>query len=185
MKLRMLLATLSIALTFGGATQASAQNVTQNAPSGLIGWSVSAPLCTKLAGSAALAINYSAPSFVAFAPGAFGTVSLICDMPGIMNGLTWANINTLALAFSNDTAGLGCGAEVYLVDRTTATPVSHWGTNPFTLYRGIWTAEIPQPTLPQNHTFDVEFHLSRPQSAVNSCSPAVYAGFLERVTVIP
>lgn len=117
-------------------------------------------------------------------PNAYGTVTLICDMPGIMNRLSWANINALAFTFSNATAGLGCGAEVQLVDRTTATPVSHWATDPFTFYDGIWTAEIPQPTLPQNHTYDVEFRLHRPQSAVNSCHPAVYAGFLESVNII-
>src|ERR1043165_4802641 len=68
MKLRMVIASLPVlAFTLAGVNQASAQRVTQNAPSGLIGWSTSAPLCTKVAGSAALAINYSAPSFVAFA----------------------------------------------------------------------------------------------------------------------
>jgi hypothetical protein len=184
MKIRMLIASLPVALTLAGANQASAQSVTQNAPSGLIGWSKSAPLCTKVAGSAALAINYSAPSFVTFAPNAYGTVTLICDMPGIMNGLSWANINALAFTFSNATAGLGCGAEVHLVDRTTATPVSHWATDPWTVYNGIWTAEIVQPRLPQNHTYDVEFRLHRPQSAVNSCHPAVYAAFLEQIPII-
>ena len=185
MKIRMLIASLPVALTLAGANQASAQTVTQNGPSGWIGWSVSAPLCTKVAGSAAIAINYSGPSFVAFAPNAYGTVALICTMPGIMNGLSWANINALAFTFSNATAGLGCSAEVQLVDRTTATPVSHWATNPLTVYHGIWTAEIFQPRLPQNHTYDVEFYLHRPQSAVNSCNPVVYAGFLEGISVIP
>lgn len=184
MRIRMLIACLPVALTLTWANQASAQSVTQNAPSGVIGWSTSAPLCTKVAGSAALAINFSAPSFVAFAPGAYGTVTLICNMQGIMNGLSWAHINALAFTFSNATAGLGCGAEVQLVDRTTATPVSHWATNPMTVYNGIWTVEILQPTLPQNHTYDVEFRLHRPQSAVDSCSPAAYAGFLERVQII-
>ena len=185
MKIRMLIACLPVALTFAGANRACADTVTQNAPSGWIGWSVSAPLCTKVAGSAAIAIDYSAPSNVAFAPNAYGTVVLICNMPGIMNGLSWANINALAFTFTNGTAGLGCGAEVQLVDRTTATPVTHWATNPLTVYNGIWTAEILQPRLPQNHTYDVEFRLHRPQSAVNSCHPAVYAGFLEAVSVIP
>jgi len=173
--------------TFAGANEASAQSitVTQNPPSGLIGWSTSAPLCTKIAGTAAFAINYSAPSFVAFAPGAYGTVGLICEMPGIMNGLNWANINFLAFTFSNPTPGLGCSAEVQLVDRTTATPVSHWATDPMTFYAGVWTAEIPQRTLPQNHTYDVEFYLHRPQSAVDSCHPAAYAGFLESIFIIP
>jgi hypothetical protein len=185
MKIRTLIVSLPVvALTLAGANQAPAQGVTQNAPSGAIGWSTSAPLCTKLAGSADVAINYSAPSFVAFAPNAYGTVNLICNMPGIMNGLSWANINALAFTFSNATAGLGCSAEVFLVDRTTATPVSHWATDPLTVYNGIWTAEIVQPTLPQNHTYDVEFRLTRPQSEVNSCHPAVYAGFLESLSGI-
>jgi hypothetical protein len=184
MKLRMLIASLPVALIFACGNQASAQTVTQNGPSGVIGWSTSAPLCTKVAGSAAIAINYSAPSFVSFADNAYGTVTLICNMPGIMNGLSWANINALAFTFTNGTAGLGCGAEVQLVDRTTATPVSHWATDPMTVYNGIWTAEIVQPRLPQSHTYDVEFRLHRPPSAVNTCRPAVYAGFLEGIPVI-
>ena len=120
MKLRILSASLPVvALALAGANQACAQTLTQNGPSGLIGWSTSAPLCTKVAGSAAFAIDYSGPSFVAFAPNAYGTVTLICNMPGIMNGLSWPYINALAFTFTNATAGLGCGAEVQLVDRTT------------------------------------------------------------------
>jgi hypothetical protein len=179
MKIRMFIAFLPVALTLAGANQASAQTVTQQGPLGTIGWSVSAPLCTKVAGSAAIAIDYSAPSSVSFAPNAYGTVTLICNMPGIMNGLTWASINVLAFTFTNATAGLGCSAEVQLVDRTTATAIAHWATNPLIVYNGIWTAEVGSTRLPQNHTYDVEFRLHRPQSAVNSCHPAVYAGFLE------
>src|SRR3954447_21573424 len=114
MKIRMLIASLPVALTLAGANQASAKTVTQHGPSGLIGWSTSAPLCTKVAGSAAFAIDFSGPSSVTLAPNAYGTVTLICNMPGIMNGLSWPYINALAFTFSKATAGLGCPLTLHL-----------------------------------------------------------------------
>ena len=182
MKIKTSIMALAAALTLVGASQAHAQQLDQNGPLGNSGWSSSAPLCKILPGSAASAVNYSAPSFMTFAPNSYGTIGLICNMNGITNGLTPLDMNAIAFSFSNPNPEAGCTATVQLVDRTTATPVYYWTTGRSTNYKGIWTVNTGSPSrgsLYFNHTYDVEMYLSRPQSAVNSCNPIAYAAFLE------
>jgi hypothetical protein len=152
-------------------------------PSGDIGWSSSAPLCQVLPGSAASFTNYSAPSSVSFAAKSFGTIGLICNVPGIM--VDPRTIGYIVFTFSNPNASSGCTASVQLVDRTTAAPIQSWTTPPLTSYTDIWTALIPfdYPLngLDMRHTYDVEMYLYRPKSDSN-CNPTAYAAYL---AVIP
>jgi hypothetical protein len=185
MKIKTLFASLLVAgIRLACADQSYAQLLDQNGPLGIIGWSSSAPLCQVLPGSAASFINYSAPSSVSFAANSYGTIGLICNMPGIMNGLTPNDINDVAFTFSNPNASSGCTASVQLVDRTTATPVYSWATPQSTSYNGIWTVNAGSQTigsLNAGHTYDVEMYLYRPNSlsGVSHCNPTVYAVFLE------
>jgi hypothetical protein len=113
----------------------------------------------------------------------FGTIGLICNMPGIMNGLDPNLIGGLAFTFSNPNAS-GCTASVELVDRTTAAAIKSWNTPPLTSYTGVWTANIAFDsvvnTLDLSHTYDVEMYLYRPKSNSN-CNPTAYAAYLEKV----
>jgi hypothetical protein len=186
MKIKTLFASFLVAgIGFACADQSHAQFLDQNGPFGAIGWSSSAPLCQVLPGSAASFTNYSAPSSVSFAANSFGTIGLICNMPGIMNGLTPSDMNYVAFTFSNPNASSGCTASVQLVDRTTATPVYSWATPQSTSYNGIWTVNAGSPTISSlnaGHTYDVEMYLYRPKSlaGVYNCNPTAYAAFLER-----
>ena len=185
MKIKTLFASFLLAgLGLACADTAHAQFVYPNGPGESIGWSSSAPLCQVLPGSVASFTNYSAPSSVSFAANSYGTIGLICNMPGIMNGWAPNDMNAVAFTFSNPNASSGCTASVQLVDRTTATPVYSWATPETTNYNGIWTANAGSPTINSlnvSHTYDVEIYLYRPKSLVGvyHCNPTAYAVYLE------
>lgn len=172
-------------INLAGANLASAQalqTISHNGPNGTIGWSTSAPVCQKMDWSAPISTNFGGPSFVGFAPGASGSVVLMCNVNGISNGLNFSHINTLEFVFSNATAGFGCSVEIQLVDRTTLTTGVRWATDSMTVYSGVTTVNIGGfPALLPTHTYDLEFYVRRPPSAVNICNPVVYAAYLAHV----
>lgn len=169
---------LSAAIFLACANESHAQYF----PLSAIGWSSSAPLCQILPGSAASFDNYSAPSSVSFAANSFGTIGLICNVNGIMNGLRPGQMNGGAFTFSNPDPFSGCTASVQLVDRTTATPVYAWTSDTGYIFSGMTTIALGSPGLSMDptHTYDVEMYLYRPKSpsGKNQCNPIAYAAYI-------
>jgi len=97
-----------------------------------------------------------------------------------MNGLLPADINAVALRFSNPTPAAGCAISVYFVDRLTGEVVG-WASDKSQNRTDVWTANVylqgvrPQPP----HAYDVNVYLFRPQSAGNSCNPVAFGMFME------
>lgn len=184
MKIKLLFSVLAITVGLTAVNQANAQDIEPIvAPVGLVGWNSPASLCQTMPGSAQSSVDYAVGA-VSFAPGASGTIGLICHMPGVMNGVDPKKMTGLALSFSNPNAPAGCDVSVYMVDRTTgaATGEKLKSGN----FQGVWTANLPisqtvgPPVLPPvlNHTHDVDVYLSRSQTAGESCNPVAFGMFL-------
>lgn len=190
-KIQLFITSAVIALGLGGAHQTFAQTlspfVNQNPPSTEVGWNTPASLCQILPGSAQSTVDYVGGS-VSFAPNASGTIGLICNMPGTMNGLIPAGhpVDYVALSFSNPNVAAGCTASVFMIDRATGA-VDGWTSDKSTNFSGIWTAHAPlnkTAPLATNHTHDVDVYLFRPASAGNTCNPMARGMFTEYVNVI-
>jgi hypothetical protein len=183
MKIKMFMASLALALSLASANQLLAQvTLDKTGPAGSIGWSSSATLCKILPGSAPSTLYYPAGT-VTFGKNNFGTIGLICSMPGIVNGNDPRLINNVAFSFSNPNDQYGCSVSVYFVDRTTGLS-NGWASDRSRDFSGIWTANVGLNgnTLPlTNHTYDVDIYLYRPRSGINLCNPIAYSAFMEQV----
>jgi hypothetical protein len=204
MKTRLLI--IALTLNLASATLMLAQQ--QTGPSGIIGWSESAILCKALPTSAPSSFNYVTGA-VTFTATSYGTIGLLCTVPGIANQLApdaqglpslpknlsgtvdagvgcdtpGCGINSFAFSFLDPggQAG-GCSVSAYLVDRTTGLNTG-WSSGS-SWSGGVWTVDVglnPSTTYPVNtkHFYEVDIYLSRPESAVGVCNPTAYGAYLE------
>ena len=177
MKTRLLIVALAANLACASLLHAQQQT----GPSGIIGWSQEAALCTKLPGSAASSSNYEIGA-VTFTATSYGTIGLACTVPGIANGVSPSGINAFAFSFLDPggEAG-GCTVSAYLVNRTAPADAAGWSSGQ-SFSDKVWTVDVGAgPALNMSDFYDVDLYLYRPKSAVGVCSPAAYGAYLEEI----